>query len=267
MANINDKLWLLGETPGSHHKVKGYNLPGENKMTPIEGLEYFDIKNLCRMKMRIDMGMTYMEDPYIVDNNNSMEKLCLTLVGSCAWRPKPGTRDDMDEIEEMVKREKRLVSVINDDFYYDERMAFYTPQVLAEQREILHTGLERPLEFWGVSYERELLKNMDVYAHAKEYDLTTLWIWYAENIKDLGKYLEWGKSLTEDGRVILGVYMYDYGNGKPLDDDLMKFQLDFAYEKMLSGEIEGIMLHSSCNMDIGLSATDITKKWLDDIRK
>jgi len=45
----------------------------------------------------------------------------------------------------------------------------------------------------------------------------------------------------------------------------MKFQLDFSYEKMLSGEIEGIMLNGSCNMDLGLSATDITKKWLDDM--
>lgn len=265
MSNLRDKIWLLGETPGSHHAVKGYRLPGENKMTPMEGLEYFVVKNLCRMKMRCDMGMTYMEDPYIVDEKGVMEKLCLTLVGSCAWRPKPGTRDDMDEIEEIVKREKRLVSVINDDFYNADRMAFYTPEVLADQRHILHTELDRPLEFWGVSYERELLKNIDVYAHAKEYDLTTLWIWYSENIDEMNKFLEWGRSLTKDGRVILGVYMYDYGNGCPITDDHMKKQLDFTYEKLLSGEIEGAMLHSSCNMDIGLSATDITKKWLEQI--
>ena len=43
MASLIDKLWLLGETPGSHHAVKGYKMPGENKMTPVEGLEYFGI--------------------------------------------------------------------------------------------------------------------------------------------------------------------------------------------------------------------------------
>ena len=51
MESLIDKLWLLGETPGSHHAVKGYKMPGENKMTPVEGLEYFGIKNLYRKKM------------------------------------------------------------------------------------------------------------------------------------------------------------------------------------------------------------------------
>ena len=267
MSNLRDKIWLLGETPGSHHKVKGYKLPGENKMTPVEGLEYFGVKNLCRMKMRSDMGMTYMEDPYIIDEKGSMEKLSLTLVGSCAWRPAKGKRDDMDEILEIAKKDKRLVSAINDDFFNPDRMAFYTPEVLAEQREILHTALDRPLEFWSVAYERECKNNVDIYAHAKEYDLTTLWIWYSENIDEMNKYLEWGRSLTKDGRVILGVYMYDYGNACPISDDHMKKQLDFTYEKLISGEIEGAMLHSSCNMDIGLNATQITKKWLDEVIK
>lgn len=265
MAISKDKLWLLGETPGSHHNVKGYNLPGENKMTPMEGLEYFGIKNLCRMKMRSDMGMTYMDDPYIVDDKGVMDKLCLTLVGSAAWRPKEGTRDDMDELLEIAKRDKRFMAAINDDFFTAGRPQIYTPEVLREQREMLHTAFDRPIEFWTTNYEREVIKNIEVHAHTMEYDLATVWIWYSENIRELQKYLEWGKTLTKDGRVILGIYMYDYGNCCPLPDDLMKMQLDFAYEKLVSGEIEGAMLHSSCNMDIGLSSTAITKQWIEDI--
>jgi len=265
MSDMRDKLWLLGETPGSHHKVKGYNMPGENKMTPVEGLEHFGIGNLCRMKMRSDMGMSFLDDPYIV--GDAIEKLSLTLVGSCAWRPDPGTRDDMDQILAIAKKDKRLVSAINDDFFNEARMAIYTPEVLREQRETLHTALERPIDFWSVVYEHSLLRDQDIYAHAKEYDLTTFWVWYSENIPDMQKYLDWAKTLTKDGRIILGIYMYDYGNCCPLSDDLMKMQLDFAYEKMVSGEIEGAMLHSSCNMDLGLSSTEITKKWVEDIIK
>ena len=265
MASIKDKLWLLGETPGSHHKVKGYKLPGENKMTPVEGLEYFGIGNLCRMKMRSDMGMSFLDDPHIV--GDAIEKLSLTLVGSCAWRPDPGKRDDMEQILEIAKRDKRLVSAINDDFFNADRMAIYTPEVLHDQHEILHSALDRPIDFWSVVYERSYLENVDIYAHAREYDLSTFWVWYSENIPDMQKYLDWAKTLTKDGRVILGVYMYDYGNCCPLPDDLMKMQLDFAYEKLISGEIEGAMLHSSCNMDIGLTSTAITKEWIDAILK
>lgn len=267
MAISKDKLWLLGETPGAHHKVKGYKMPGENKMTPMEGLEEFGIRNLCRMKMRSDMPMTFMEDPYIVDDKGVMDKLSLTLVGSAAWRPKEGTRDDMDEILEIAKREKRLVSAINDDFFSGTRAQFYTPDVLHEEREMLHTGADRPIEFWSVIYERDYTKDFDILPYTMEYDLTTLWIWYAEGVEHLQKYLDWGRTLTKDGRVILGVYMYDYGNCCPISDDHMKLQLDFTYEKLVSGEIEGAMLHSSCNMDLGLSSTVITKKWLEDVTK
>ena len=49
---------------------------------------------------------------------------------------------------------------------------------------------------------------------------------------------------------------------RPISDDLMKLQLDFAYEKYQTGQIEGMMLCSNCNADIGLTATQITKDWI-----
>ncbi len=202
-----------------------------------------------------------------IDEKGVMNKLSLSLLGAGGRGDGYSDASSMEEIFAVAKKDKRLVSAINDDFFYPERMAIYTPEVLAEQREILHTALDRPLEFWSVAYERECKTGADIYAHAKEYDLTTLWIWYSENIDEMNKYLEWGRSLTKDGRVILGVYMYDYGNGCPISDDHMKKQLDFTYEKLISGEIEGAMLHSSCNMDIGLNATQITKQWLDEVIK
>lgn len=264
MGSMKDKIWLLGETPGSHHKVEHYRLPGVNKMTPMEGLEFFGVKNLCRMKMKSDKGLHYLNDPYIV--GDYMEKLSLTIVGAGEWTPDGGKRDDMDEILAIARKEPRLVSAISDDFFSERRMAIYTPEVIREWRETLHTALDRPIELWSVVYEREILANRDIYAHAKEFDLSTFWVWYSENVPDLPKYLDWARKLTKDGRVILGLYMYDYGNGCPISDDRMKYQLDFAYEKLISGELEGAMLHSSNNSDIGLTATEISKQWVDALK-
>ena len=140
MKNLKDKVWLLGETPGSHHNVTEYNLPGVNKMTPMEGLEFLGIKNLCRMKMRVDMGLTYMEDPYIV--GDAMDKCCLSLVGSGEWRPGSGKIDDMDEILTVAKKDKRIVAAINDDFMCGDRPLIFTPEVLRQQRETLHNALD-----------------------------------------------------------------------------------------------------------------------------
>ena len=266
MASLRDKIWLLGETPGSHHKWADYRLPGVNTMTPMEGLEFYGVRNLCRMKMKSDGDLSYVTDKLIVDDKGVMDKLSLSLTGA-GERPIDADRNTMDEILEVAKKEKRLVSAINDDFFHGDRPKIYTPDVLREQREILHTAVDHPVEFWSVVYERSYLANEDVYAHAKEFDLTTFWIWYGENLKEIKKYFEWGKGLTKEGRVILGIYMWDYGNGCPIPDDVMKMQLDFAYETLISGEAEGIMLHSSNNSDIGLTATDITRKWLEDVIK
>lgn len=262
MKNFKDKIWLLGETPGSHHEVRNYRLPGENKMTPMEGLEYFGIKNLCRMKMKLDADnkLKFQDDPLI--KGDAMEKCCLSLLGSGGWWPKKGTIDDMDEILEVAQRDKRLVAAVNDDFMCGYRPWVFTPERIANQRETLHTAIPgQPMELWSVLYERDM--NVDLRDKAKEFDLTTFWTWKSDQIVKMGENLEWAKSLTKDGRVILGMYMWDYGNGKPISDDLMKWQLDFAYEKLLSGEIEGVMLCSNCIADIGLSTVDITKKWLD----
>ncbi len=267
MSSIKDKLWLLGETPGSHHANPYYKLPGVNTMTPLEGLEFYGIRNLCRMKMGVDKDLNYANDPLIDDKKGVMDKLSLSLLGAGGRGDGATDASTMDEIFEVAKKDKRLVSAINDDFFCGNRPQIFTPDVLARQREELHNGIERPIEFWSVIYERSIIKNEDVYAHAKEYDLTTFWVWYGENIKNMVAYIEWAKSLTKDGRVILGLYMWDYGNGCAISDDVMKFQLDVAYERMVKGDLEGVMLHSSNNSDIGLSSTVITKEWIEEILK
>lgn len=263
MSNLKDKVWLLGETPGSHHANPYYNLPGVNTMTPLEGLEFYGIRNLCRMKMGVDNDLNYINDELIVDEKGVMDKLSLSLLGAGGRGDGYSDASSMEEIFAVAKKDKRLVSAINDDFFCGNRPEIFTPDVLARQRQQLHTEGCRPIEFWSVIYERSILKNESVYAHAKEYDLTTFWVWYAENIPNLPAYLEWARSLTKDGRVILGLYMWDYGNGKEVSDDLMKYQLDFAYEKMLDGKLEGVMLHSSNNSDLGLKSTTLTKDWLN----
>ena len=45
MTKLIDHVWLWGQTPGSHHATAGYHLPGVNKMTPLEGCDFFGIRN------------------------------------------------------------------------------------------------------------------------------------------------------------------------------------------------------------------------------
>ena len=46
MTKLIDQVWLWGQTPGSHHATAGYHLPGVNKMTPLEGCDFFGIRQI-----------------------------------------------------------------------------------------------------------------------------------------------------------------------------------------------------------------------------
>ena len=66
--NLKEKLWIWGQDAGTHHLVlnNAWNLPGENKMGPVEGANYLGIPNMCRVAMG-----NKPEPPF----DNEMEKL------------------------------------------------------------------------------------------------------------------------------------------------------------------------------------------------
>ena len=65
--SVRNDFWLWGQVPNSHHEEGNniYNLPGVNKMTPIEGAKFFGIKNIC---------MVVMEDKPAVRGSSIAEK-------------------------------------------------------------------------------------------------------------------------------------------------------------------------------------------------
>lgn len=165
----------------------------------------------------------------------------------------------------MARRDSRIDAAVMDDFVSDARMAVYTPEVLHALKDQLHTEADRKLELWSVMYERDFHRDAEVRSRALEFDLTTFWTWYSSNLLKLEENLAHMKALTDGGRMMLGVYMYNYGEAKPLPDELMRYQLNFAERKLRSGEIEGIVLCSNCIADIGLSAVDITRDWISSL--
>ena len=252
MANLRDKIWLWGQTPGSHHF--DYGLPGVNKMTPTEGLSFFGIQNLCRVKMAREAEKSFLTDPWLGD---PAQKLCLSLIGSGGEVPKL----DMEPILEIAKKDPRVVSAVMDDFVSTARMAVFTPDVLEGYKAQLRNSLGRPLELWSVIYEVDLEK--PIAERAQVFDVTSFWVWKGENLVNQNEYIKKIREINGNGRLMLGVYLYDYGNKKQLTDDQMHRQLDLVGEKLASGEIEGAILCSNCVADLGFSTVDITLDWLD----
>lgn len=252
MSNIKDKIWLWGQAPAGYDNA-GYGLPKGNKMDPIGGLEFFGINNLCRVKLSAEAGNSFINDPWL---GSPAKSICLSLISAGGNT----SSNDIDDIIKMARADSRVTSAVMDDFLTGERPKIYTPEVLLNFKNRLNNEAGRKLELWSVLYEREF--DIIDAERAKIFDVTTFWTWFGENLESLPESLKKMSDIVEGGRMMLGVYMYDFGNKKPLSDSAMIKQLEFAEEKLRTGEIEGIILCSNVIADIGLNAVNITKDWL-----
>ncbi len=254
------KIWLWGQTAGAHHAEEAYGLPGVNRMSPKEGAEHFGIENLCRVKMGVDTDLSLQEE---VKALAELKQIVLSIIGSGGCKFHTNGKDDLDEILEVAKEHPNVMAGIMDDFVKPERLETYTPEVLARMREKLHNTLDRKIELWTVMYERDLEEDpAEITSRLREFDLFTFWTWFGENLDKLEENYKRIRELAGDVRMMMGVYMWDYGNRCPLSDERMKRQIAFVEEKTAKGEIEGIILCSNCVADIGLSTERIAWNWI-----
>jgi len=63
-------------------------------------------------------------------------------------------------------------------------------------------------------------------------------------------------------RTLLGIYMWDFGQGKPLPMDLMKMQCDQGLKWLKDGTIEGMIFLATNICDLKIEAVEWSKHWI-----
>ncbi|MCL2119267.1 MAG: hypothetical protein FWH27_12655 [Planctomycetaceae bacterium] len=111
-----------------------------------------------------------------------------------------------------------------------------------------------------VLYSHEL--HLPVKATVEFFDVVSFWTWHATDLVVLEDNFKKFRELVPDKPTLLGIYMWDFGNSKPITMELMKLQLDFALEKFQQKQIEGMIFHCTPLVDLGLEAVDYSRKWI-----
>ena len=259
--SIRDDFWLWGQVPNSHHEEGNniYNLPGVNKMTPIEGAKFFGIKNICMVVMEDKPAVE--EFPQMADELSSIDKVVWSVFGNGGSKRTSDGGSDIAPMLEVAKSHPNIIAGVADDFMNDARMKIYTPEIINGYKERLHNEIGRKLDFWAVLYAHELADKIKPYLDV--FDVITFWNWRADSLSALDENLERLKGLAgEDKPIYAGCYMWDYGNHKPMPMELMKMQLEKYLEWYNEGKIKGVILCSNCIADIGLDTVDYTREWL-----
>ncbi|HOJ10668.1 MAG TPA: hypothetical protein PK733_08760 [Clostridiales bacterium] len=258
MSTIKDKLWIWGQTPGTHHgETNPYKLPGQNRMTSLEGAYYLGVPNCCRV---VSLGLPnppFDQEAMVLD---TLDRVIWSIIGCNASK----RSNDMEEVIKIAKKHPNVIGGIVDDFMRKSRLEEYPPHAIRGLRERLTEEVGRKMELWTVIYTHEF--DLSIKEHLAEFDVATMWTWWAKNIVDLDKNLVKLRSLFGAEKPILaGCYMWDYGGQNPMPIDLMKYQLDKYYAWLKSKEIDGIIFCSNCIADLGLEAVDITREWIEKV--
>ena len=260
MAKLRDKLWLWGQSPDAHYETNNtYRLPGHSRMTAVEGCYYFGIPNICRVRM-----MGHPMPPY--DQESEAMRPCKRVVWSLLGAGgEPVTEwGDVEEVIRQAKIYPNVVGGVFDDFFLPHRISHYTPGKLSEIKQRMVGEVGRDMKMWVVCYEDKLDNIENIGDYLREFDVITYWTWRGCELSRIGANLERIKALAPKSETLLGVYMWNYGERKPLTREQMVYQTDLALSLLKSGQIRGIVVCSNCIADLGIEAVEFMREWINE---
>jgi hypothetical protein len=93
-------------------------------------------------------------------------------------------------------------------------------------------------------------------------DQVSLWIWDGCDINQIEENFLKYRELVPDKPTLLGIYMWDFGGKQELSVELMKKQLDFAYELFMANQIDGLIFHCTPLCNKNLAAVNYARDWI-----
>jgi hypothetical protein len=257
---VRDALWIWGHEAGSHNGR--YQLPGTSRMTPAEGAFYLGVPNMA-MCVYADKP----EPPFdqLAISFRPLKQVVWSIVGdSRSLRNDKET--DLEEVLSVARRHPNITGASLDDFFHapdaSGSISRYSPRQLEQFHERLHSAA-RPLDLWVVHYQGNI--GLPVGEHLAACDVVSLWAWDPQEIPRREEHLARIETLAPRARKVLGCYLWDYGNGKPMPPESTELQCRQGFALLKSGRIDGMIFCASCICDLNLEAVEWTRRWIDEV--
>ena len=234
---IRDLLWVWGQETGA---------PGPQTIatfalaSPARQAELLGIPNI------VMMGAI----PKQVDDRVREVAAAPRVV----WQISPDGKSTLPfDCTEQINRVRKLVEkypriehgVILDDLSTGLMSNGIKPEHIRRMRQVI--AKECPtVEIWGVIYTMSFNQpNLDDYI--KELDVLNLWTWHAKDTVDLEKNVAYCEQKHPHKPIVVGLYMYDYGDSRKIPMELHKRQCETALKLAHAGRIRGIIFLSTAD--------------------
>lgn len=262
---VRDALWLFASKAHDDDVWLGKNRDGtffsRSRITPAEGALMLDVPNMILVSSG-GIPVPFSEDAYgYAESFNRMQKVLWSVTGSGGFR----IGNEEKFICELAEKYPNTFGGFADDFLYadfgkenDDRM-----ETLASIRRELDKAC-RKMELWATIYTHNLPDERN--NALAMFDALTIWTWSYEEIANLPKNFASIEEKFPKHDKYLGVYILDYPSGRPVPNEFMEQQCEFALEMLKQGRVKGIIFLTNCVMGVKLSSEYWLREWIDKVK-
>jgi hypothetical protein len=258
---LRDHLWMWGHDTGDYDGPDNeYNIPVSPSISMADAIRYMGIPNVCVIRRS---GI-----PRDEEYNKQFKD-----VKRIAWALAMGSNKSYQTVKDYVLslRDKmpNLGGYFLDDFFHLSTRS--ASDITGPAPAALSMEEMKKLYDETLAYKRRLDLAIVLYTHqlhpsiqpVMQYvDVVSLWIWTGADIQMIEENFKKYRSLVPDKPTLLGIYMWDFGGKKELNQDFMVKQLDYAYKLYKEGQIEGMIFHCTPLVNKNLQAVGYAKEWI-----
>jgi hypothetical protein len=143
------------------------------------------------------------------------------------------------QVRKLVDKYPKIKGVLLDDMSTVAVDKGFKPEHIRQIRQLMDGKLAAE-KLWGVLYTMSF-NRPKVNDYIKELDGISLWVWHAKDLAHLENYVAHCEKEFPGKPIMLGLYMYDYGDGRRMPMDLLKQQCETALKLAHAGRIQGIV--------------------------
>ena len=261
--NLQDRLWMWGHDSGAYDGPNGvYNIPLSDSISMADAIHFMGIPNV-----RVIRGGT--PDAEYRKQFRDVKRL--------SWNLSSGSNASYYALKEydfgLLEEMPNLVGFDLDDFFHggpnlkvqtekgevEVSPASLSLQELTELRARMK-AYSRPLDLKAVLYSAQLKPSI---TPAMELvDTVGLWTWAGADVMKLEENFRVYRECVPKKPTLLGIYMWDFGNKKPMEMEFMEHQLAVALDLFKRGEIEGMIFHCTPLCNKNLEAVAFSREWI-----
>lgn len=258
---LRDRLWMWGHDAGSLKNSFGIGSQGGNIM-PGDAIKYMGIPNVCMVRFTGTPLPPF--DDYVRQFAHA-KRLTWSFVDGDGRHT---TEQKKQQALDLAAKLPNFAGLDMDDFFIGDAVpksdAAEAPahlsvaQVQQVQKELVVRG--RKLGLSIVLYSNQL--HPAIKRHLDTVDVVYFWTWRARDLRNLESNFTTYRKIVPSKRTLLGIYMWDFGDKKPMPLDMMEHQCRLGLQWLNKGEIEGMIFHCTPLCDMNLEAVEWSKNWI-----